>query len=976
MALWPFKRRGTKSTVDSEPRHEENPAPSHVGPQPSLKSNKRSRKKRNATQSRQDSHAQVKQLDAITPLSPMDATFARPRTSNSHRSVEDITALPRTRQLRTSPHLRPATKNDADIPYNFHLYSSSRLHTPRPETTENRPQSKQRNKLSRSPSKRKKVPVNELPMKLSKKYRKDRDAVREEDLRVMSAPTNVPRQPGRQDSGVLRRDSKKLREGLNRNFERPVSHISLPQPDSGPSSRHGIIDGRSYRISVLDVLAPRPIVRPTQQPYSMLTIGWSSPPSRSSSYKRTVSSGKQPLKSTRLTRVEDLADDMDSTDLRVIMDRDKRSKEKKRTRDAERLKRQLERRAERDRLRQEAAEAGVQVAPAESGRDTDAKKPKKELSEEERTARRKRSRRKREKEAAAKAASEKEGTAAKTTDDANHQDPFRDPDSSPRSKTDNRRSPPAPLRIPPGRPEMGEVDVAKPSTPPARDSRPTADADPFEDNNDTESIPQFPVFGSGSEIDETPLPSPISSSYPIKNKLAPHLSAPAETYQPPTLAPSDTPSTTALPAVPSSPERRKRRPSLLFSFFRRGDKRKSRANSSSEAEPELGTSFVNLSRDQMRGDLPPIPGSRASAQPGVMSSSSRTETPVRSQSKFHENLPELDTARSRTNRPPSPPASRVTSSLSQQSYPEVIRGAMITPTSHHRISEQSAYAANGQGADADKDGKSPVRQAHPFTQSLASIDSEGSWLTGKPVKRVTSNRSSALKGPGSKSDPASQRNSNSHADSRGSDRNSFSDDGTETGARDESESSTPTGVPGEKGNFIVRNHRGSNSGQTAPIADHKATYEAIGPSKGGLNSKLEKKEGQMKVYGQVARQPNIKHGLRVKSSEGLLKEMLNARREGGDYELDSDIESPVTEKGDTRHDSSIPNIEDLALEGDSDNDDLPTLQRATSVKTGKLLEADAKMIDVSKRSSRDISGTTTPQPQPQPQPQLQPQPTN
>jgi hypothetical protein len=955
MAFWPFRKRARRetkqdSTVESEPSQFPS---SQAGPVLARKLSKQGRR-RKSPPSREHSYGEVRQLEAIRPLSPMDSTFVRPASSESQGSVEDITALPRTRQLRTSPHLRPATRNDADIPYDFQLYTRSRIQTPNHQAMEGRPESRTRNRLSRSPSRRRPNPVGNLPIKLSKKPRNNGKDVREEDFRVMSAPTTMPHRPGRTDSGILRRDSKKMREGLNRNFERPMSNISLPRPDSRPSTtRSSALDGRAYRISVLDVLSPRPIVRAQEPPYSMLTIGWSAPPSRSNSYRRTISSGKQPYRSSNLKRVEDLADDMDSTDIREVMDRDRRRKEKKKERDTERLKRRLERRAEKERQREDDG------AGAEENRYDDWDQPKTEKADsstKQEGASSKRSRRsrsrKRDKARATQPVLEAAvASLSTTTDKTQHHH-----DSASAAKMNHHTSPSAPLRAPPGPPVMGDVGETAPPPATREQLEAAAGADPFLDPNpgnndhDVQSIPQFPIFAtSGSDVDESPLPSPLSSSYPLKNALGAHLSPSGQQTQP--LSISATPSVTALPPVPSSPERKKRRTSLLLSFFRRGDKNKARTRSSSEtdrpAQQESGPSFMNITRKQMLRDLGSV-----SAQPAIAQSSFTNplgrDAPTRSQSKFHENLPEVTIPRLSAQRPPSPPSSRVNSPTAQSNpiSPEYNRGAMVTPISHHRISEQSAYGQELHDPEAEGGNKSPVRQSNPFTQSLASIDSEGSWLTGKPVKRVLSNRSAAVRSNASTREPVSQRNSNSHAESR----QSSSDDGTATPHQEEhidertdirsSVDPKPSSVGGQK----------SSSGVTTLLSPHSGGVEV-------------KKEGQMKVHGHFAKQPDIQAGIRVKSSEGLLKEMLkaDANKDNGDYELDSEDDNPAVKRLDVRHDSTMPNIEDLSLELDSEDSDAPALRRATSVTTGKLLEADPKVIRVSKRSSREpISGTQTP----------------
>jgi len=261
-------------------------------------------------------------LAPISPSSPMDSAFlhGRPNTADTKGSAEDITALPFSKELRTSPHLRPATQDTADIPYNWDINAASRSHQSLPKH--------QSGKLQRNPSRNKRAADDrQLAKRKPSKKRKD-DHLREEEIRAMSAPIAIPRKADPTDSGgLLRRESRRARSGLNRHLERPVSNISLPLEDSIHSSMSGASGSRKYRLSVFDIVAPRPTIRYTvHTPYPS---GVYRQPSGGESRSKNIlaTPNKDDIKDRR--RIDSLADDLDASELRDIMERDKRRREKK-----------------------------------------------------------------------------------------------------------------------------------------------------------------------------------------------------------------------------------------------------------------------------------------------------------------------------------------------------------------------------------------------------------------------------------------------------------------------------------------------------------------------------------------------------------------------------------------------------------------------------------------------------------------------
>lgn len=256
------------------------------------------------------------------------------------------------------------------------------------------------------------------------------------------------------------------------------------------------------------------------------------------------------------------------------------------------------------------------------------------------------------------------------------------------------------------------------------------------------------------------------------------------------------------------------------------------------------------------------------------------------------------------------------------------------------MSDKSALVPDTNDAE-DQTNKNPSRQQHPFTQSLASIDSEGSWLAGKPVKRILSNKSATGQNLEANLESDSEYE---EGDSTPKARHSFSSYGDTIPEDEFNRRLTATKLTGDtvlavldrKGELRSKRSRGDSiSNQKTPI-------------------ELETKGGMMKVHGDLAKHANIQRGLRVRSSEGLLKEMLNTKRDDGkveELEIDSEDAVAKSQKPAERHDSSMPNAADLPLYMDSDDSGLE-LHRAKSVETGKLLGADAKMIDVSKNVSK------------------------
>lgn len=615
-----------------------------------------------------------------------------------HRSsVEDITALPGAKKMEQSPHLRPAHLHSSVVPYSLGHSSPAVAEdeqgTPIPKAKSNR--------LSKS------NPSTPQGRRQSKRHS---NALREEEIKAMSAPVSIPKRPaGHGDP--LRRDSKKARRGFGKSTDGRGSNVSLPFQESIHSSMSGTSERRGWEVSALDIFNPRPTVKLAGTvPPSTDFIGGLS---RDSSKKGKLPALRQDLKRRDRRKIADIADDLDASDLRELMERDTRRKRQEQGADHEKLERKLRKKAEKQRADDERREeerklealiaeerrvralatltTSAPIHPAFRNKD-DAKElqeavrgrqpPTPTSSKDER-------------------AMDKSKTQAPTylrygpSAEAN-QDPFKDPESSPFADPASDRMEPAsglesPLATPLGTPF---TPMETPFEDPILE---TAQAVRFSQNR-------------LSQASNSPPASPIRAGHTTTSPLR-------REYTP------------EIPPLPLAPEERRpsdtstKRAGTWAQFFRRGGPAGSRGLEEAVVrDPEA--SFANTSRESMsRQQIP-----QHLIQPV---SKRRSGTPVRSQSIFREDLPES---------PLSPPDSRVQS-------PDIIAAANVAAARRSRRGDESRNSVTAlRSATPDPSGvgrtDSPVDMEGPRTgsvaamsTSLASFDSEGSWLTGRPSMR-------------------------------------------------------------------------------------------------------------------------------------------------------------------------------------------------------------------------------------------------
>ena len=725
------------------------------------------------------------------------------------------------------------------------------------------------NAMDRVPTLKSKRSANDtnLPRRKSSKRKAD-DHAREQEIKAMSAPIPIPKRGAKYGEGMLVRDSKKIPSGMNRNFERPTSDVSLPIPESLHSSMSVASDQHGFKIRGFDALSPRPTIRYSENPRygaSPSALG----PSRTSTRKdKQPAVPEEEFKSRK--RIDDLADDLDAGSLRELMERDRRRRERNRRSDQEKLQRKLERKAEKQREESSGAQEkdveesvsqndvglGIGGASAEVAVESPLVEPGRE-----------------------------QGTRTPESwlkDPSQEQVPMPDPFSDPitRQETSHLEEP-----TPIDEPEEPIVETAKAVR--------------------LSQASMSPVTSPNTQANEPPNLSQFT-----------HL---------------DTGSTPDIPER-AEPERRDSDTSGRFSnnwrsMFRRSGTRGER--NSSDRGRQAPSEFSNTSRESFARQMPPT-AFNSNRIPRA-----RSGTPV--QSRFREDLPEL---------PMSPPDSRV-QSPEVSSKAQLPRSEDIGPSAVGVTTTSTAPLSDIHPAFREEVALSrhqSVRSAHSpdgpssalLSQSLASVDSEGSWLTGRPVKR-----SSQQLNPFRESGSSLQKRLQ---ELRGSEE--------ELGIDEDAHEGVGPLTPGS--DEVLGGARSGKSRQlvdSSDIAGDSDDDAMLGPTSGS------NAQEQGTWHNAVGRHPTIvNQGTRARSREGLLNDF-----QAGES----------TESSPTAGDSPL---------GQLPPPEIPSIQRATSVDFGKghvrhisagsarLLNLPARHSGESKRMS-SASGERSPLGPPSPRPE-------
>lgn len=481
------------------------------------------------------------------------------------------------------------------------------------------------------------------------------------------------------------------------------------------------------------------------------------------------------------------------------------------------------------------------------------------------------------------------------------------------------RDAPTPMEdVRPSTPQHSQQQTTLPITPktPERTQLPTPLDSPIDEPVVSDARAVRYSRGSVSGVTHTRGPSNVSELPElISERLAQEMPMESvehneDPFRDGSLHPVDTVDTTT--TSKQDPARRRssegRRMSVFASFFRRGKRNSQDQGRTTPSE----VSFSNTSRESMSRQ--PLPAHLVGTLPTTppIQIQKPSSAPRRTMSKFREDLPEF---------PLSPPDSRVQSPDVPSNGAIAARRKTRTPSD---LRMESLTSPAGARSDSPVSPNAPV--ANVMSQSLASVDSEGSWLSGRPINRA-SGRSQLRSSEGSSS---VQKNEGFNASYE------------ELGMADDEYFRRLTPQPDERRKSVHSSDMlGTKASSSLMALDATAeSEEEREPTAARRRSSSEEEEYVKNVPG---RQPTIIHRQpRVKSTEGLLSYYLNEK---------PSVEGPA------------PKVEDDHPEtpdSPSSETEPVMVQRAKSVDLGKhhvrhLSAGSAKLLDIQKRSSTPVS---------------------
>lgn len=361
------------------------------------------------------------------------------------------------------------------------------------------------------------------------------------------------------------------------------------------------------------------------------------------------------------------------------------------------------------------------------------------------------------------------------------------------------------------------------------------------------------------------------------------------------------------------------------SFFKRGGTRGKRG--SVDYGRYMSGEFSNTSRDSVSRTQP------QASLVGAPRTFQRSGTPQRTQSKFREDLPEL---------PLSPPDSRVHS-------PEAGTGPLIVSAPSEQVDsdpDTSRLLANsltsakfdqnpqiGQAIQPqENEPQTPPPAAALLSTSLASVDSEASWLSGKAAKRSSMQRDHPLRQSQSSLHPQLFE----------------SDVGEEADVADDPYFSRLS--PDE-----VERRRSSPNSALRKASSTALNIGSDSDSEGEQSVPPMPDTSQERWHSGIGRQPTlIRQAAQARSKEGLLKEYQATDVENGGVEDEaSDLESPDIEDPDLQSSSSP------ILRAQSINFGAGHI-RHISAGSAKLLEIRRSSIDSKRQSLPRLERSSTP----------------
>ncbi|KAL4887557.1 hypothetical protein BJY04DRAFT_4474 [Aspergillus karnatakaensis] len=321
MAIWPFGRRGKRHTiqVDADPRAPLSQSPRHsfdegkLGRKPSRKQSKR----------RKNRHSE-----------PVEEF-----PTNLHDVAPPVQHI----------HFNTSFQSENNRPTKAHTFHVS--------STADAGQS-----LSRKPSLRKPQRNESRASKKNRlSNRKAYDIAREREIRLMaSTPIDIPRRATTPAHGdPMQIDGRHTNSAQSRRLDRHRSDISLSIQESAASSLSDFSETYTFKVNAFAAWTPRPVIRYVEAPRTSYSghRRTPEPAERRKSPTLGLEVSEEDLRSKK--RIDELADDFDAGDLRELMERDRRRRERKHIEDQEKLVRKLQRNARKVPKFQEAVDSSV-----------------------------------------------------------------------------------------------------------------------------------------------------------------------------------------------------------------------------------------------------------------------------------------------------------------------------------------------------------------------------------------------------------------------------------------------------------------------------------------------------------------------------------------------------------------------------------------------------------------------------------------
>ncbi|KAL9022489.1 MAG: hypothetical protein Q9185_000396 [Variospora sp. 1 TL-2023] len=685
--------------------------------------------------------------------------------------------------------------------------------------------------------------------------RKTDDHAREQEIKAMSSPIPIPRRPPSGAGGPAGENRKEPGDG--RRGRRNLDH-----PTSDVS------------LPIDDSLASSIISAPESHAFRVSAFDVLSPrPTIRYSENPRFNSGSGSLRPSRTStrkekqpaipeepmnsrrRVDDLADGMDSGGLRELMERERRRTERLRQSDQEKIQRRLQRKADKQRAQAAAEEKTAGLGLGE---------PQPEPSQQ------------------AQAREKKREQDARMTeswlDDPEREYGRRTPESWLKDPSKEHLVPSSPFHDPVAGTRASHLKASTPA-----------------------EEPDEPILETAQAVRMS------------QASMSPPTSPTQHAFEPSTLSHIAYLASRSTPDVAERPDAERRdsdTSARLSSNWRSMFKRSgTKANRSSiERGRKTPSEFSNTSRESFARQMPRSAFTRIPQ--------ARSGTSIRTRSRFTEDLPEL---------PLSPPDSRVQSPEVFGQYPspqsDPLRASVTSNPSqplsdiHPAFREEVALSRHQSLNRGSSEGPSSAL----MSRSLASVDSEGSWLTGRPVKRSSQTPVNPL------------RESASSLQKRLRDLGASEDD---MRSADEERELQDRLTPGPEEIFSRQRsmrglRRAEDSGTAGESDDDMALHPAPAP--------IAEEEGMW--HGAVGRQPTIvRQGTRAKSREGLLNEFIAGE--------DSQGSSPTSPTADSPGENAS-------------SPDTPFIQRATSVDFGKgharhISAGSARLLDLPARSSGEM----------------------